>query len=74
MANPRLPEFDENSPLRPSRFGHIVLRTSRFKEMAPWYKTVLNAEPLFELPVGTFLTFDALPFWCSGLNILRLTS
>ena len=58
MANPRLPEFDEHSPLRPARFGHIVLRTSRFNEMAPWYKTVLNAEPLFEIPVGTFLTFD----------------
>jgi catechol 2,3-dioxygenase-like lactoylglutathione lyase family enzyme len=58
MANPRLPEFDGNSPLRPARFGHIVLRTSRYKEMAPWYKTVLNAEPLFEAPVASFLTFD----------------
>ena len=58
MANPRLPEFDENSPLRPARFSHIVLKTSRFKEMAHWYKTVLNAEPLFEIPLGAFLTFD----------------
>jgi catechol 2,3-dioxygenase-like lactoylglutathione lyase family enzyme len=57
MDNPRLPEFDENSPLRPARFGHIVLRTARFQEMAPWYKTVLNAEPLFETPFATFLTF-----------------
>ena len=29
MENPRLPEFDENSPLRPSRFGHLVLRVDR---------------------------------------------
>ncbi len=58
VANPRLPEFDENSPLRPARFGHIVLRTKRFKQMAPWYKTVLNAEALFEIPHGAFLTFD----------------
>jgi len=58
MDNPRLPEFDASSPLRPSRFGHIVLRTTRFQEMAAWYKTVLNAEPLFELPIATFLTFD----------------
>lgn len=58
MDNPRLPEFDENSPLRPSRFGHLVLRTGRFQEMAPWYKTFLNAEPLFETPFATFLTFD----------------
>ena len=26
--------------------------------MAPWYKTVLNAQPLFETPFLTFLTFD----------------
>jgi catechol 2,3-dioxygenase-like lactoylglutathione lyase family enzyme len=58
MANPRLPEFDENSPLRPSRFGHIVLRTRRFQEMSRWYRTVLNAEALFELPFGAFLTYD----------------
>ena len=58
MDNPRLPEFDADSPLRPSRFGHIVLRTAQFPEMAHWYKTVLNAEPLFETPFATFLTFD----------------
>ncbi len=58
MPNPRLPEFDETSPLRPARFGHIVLKTSRFKEMLPWYKTVLNAEALFELPLVAFLTYD----------------
>jgi len=58
MENPRLPEFDESSPLRPARFGHIVLRTARFAEMAPWYKTLLNAEPLFETPFASFLTYD----------------
>ena len=58
MDNPRLPEFDERSPLRPARFGHIVLRTPRYAEMAPWYKTVLNAEALFETPFASFLTYD----------------
>lgn len=58
VQHPRLPEFDEHSPLRPSRFGHIVLRTRRFKEMAHWYKHVLNAEALFEIPNGAFLTYD----------------
>ncbi len=33
MENPRLPEFDERSPLRPARFGHLVLRSGRFDEM-----------------------------------------
>ena len=59
MSNPKLPEFDENSPLRPARFGHIVLQTGRFEEMDKWYRAVLNAEPLFEVPgMGSFLTFD----------------
>ena len=59
VENPRLPEFDENSPIRPARFGHIVLQTSRFEEMANWYKSVLNAEPMFEIEGrGSFLTFD----------------
>ena len=39
VANPRLPEFDENSPLRPARFSHIVLRTAQYPEMVDWYKT-----------------------------------
>lgn len=58
MANPKLPEFDENSPLRPARFGHIVLKSNHFDEMAKWYKGVLNAEALFELPGLCFLTYD----------------
>ncbi len=58
MDNPRLPEFDENSPLRPARFGHLVLRTPQFDKMAPWYKTFLNAEPLFDTPFASFLTND----------------
>jgi len=58
MPNPRLPEFDENSPLRPARFGHIVVRALHYEQMVPWYKTVLNAEPLFEVPIASFLTYD----------------
>jgi len=59
MANPVLPEFDESSPLRPARFGHIVLRSNRYEEMTRWYKTVLNAQAMFEVPgVATFLTYD----------------
>ncbi len=58
MANPVLPEFDESSPLRPARFGHIVLRSNHFEDMKRWYKTVLNAQPIFEAPGATFLTYD----------------
>lgn len=58
MVNPKLPEFDESSPLRPARFGHIVLRTNRFDEITRWYKTVLNAQPIFEIQGACFLTYD----------------
>jgi catechol-2,3-dioxygenase len=56
--NPRLPVFDEHSPLRPARFGHIVLKSSRYSEMTAWYKKFLNAEAMFEGPLGAFLTYD----------------
>jgi catechol-2,3-dioxygenase len=58
MATHSLPEFDESSPLRPARFGHIVLKTARYDEMNRWYKTVLNAQSMFEGPIGSFLTYD----------------
>ena len=58
VDNPQLVEWEADAPIRPSRFGHIVLRTKRFQEMARWYKTVLSARSLFEIPRGAFLTFD----------------
>ncbi len=58
VANPKLPEFDASSPLRPARFSHIVLRSARYREMVDWYKTFLNAEPLFENDRVCFLTYD----------------
>jgi 2,4-dichlorophenol 6-monooxygenase len=58
MTQHALPEFDTSSPLRPARFGHIVVKSSRFTEMNRWYKTLLNAEPMYEGEIGSFLTYD----------------
>ncbi len=58
VENPRLPEFGEDAPLRPARFSHIVLRSARYTEMVDWYKTFLNARPLFENGRVCFLTYD----------------
>lgn len=58
MTQHALPEFDETSPLRPARFGHIVVKTARFADMNQWYKTLLNAQPMFEGDIGSFLTYD----------------
>ena len=58
MQVPGLPETEPAS-VRPSRFSHIVLQTSNFEPMANWYKNVLRAKPILEIPgMGSFLTYD----------------
>ena len=42
----------------PSKFAHAVLRTNKFKEMVQWYKTVLEAEVVFENQMLAFMTYD----------------
>jgi len=43
---------------RPSKLGHVVLRTSRFQETRDWYLTVLSAEVAFENDDVAFLRYD----------------
>ena len=45
-------------PIRPAKLSHAVLRTSRLKQMIEWYKTVLNAEVMFENDFIAFMTYD----------------
>ncbi|MEY2927350.1 MAG: hypothetical protein RL367_1827 [Pseudomonadota bacterium] len=42
----------------PTRLAHLVLRTSRIKEMLAWYKLVLNATVAFENDEIAFLAYD----------------
>ena len=42
----------------PARLAHVVLRTTRFKEMVAWYKQVLNAHAAFESEHIAFLAYD----------------
>jgi len=42
----------------PIRLAHFVLRTSRFREVIDWYKTVLGAEAAFENEILAFLSYD----------------
>ena len=42
----------------PSKFAHAVLRTNKFKEMVQWYKTVLQADIVFENQMLAFMTYD----------------
>lgn len=48
----------ERGKIAPAKFAHIVFQTSRYDKMVPWYKTVLEAETMFEGPAGIFLTYD----------------
>ena len=57
MNTARVPEPHPPS-MRPSRFSHLVIMTSRWEEMVAWYKTVLLAKPMFENQIVSFLTYD----------------
>ncbi len=48
----------DDSTMRPARFSHAVLRTTRLKEMIEWYKTVLGAEVMYQSDLIAFLTYD----------------
>ena len=42
----------------PAKLSHAVLRTTRLKEMIDWYKTVLNAQVLYQNDMMAFMTYD----------------
>ena len=44
--------------IAPAKLSHAVLRTTRLKEMVQWYKTVLNAEVLYQNDFLVFMTYD----------------
>lgn len=46
------------SPIRPTKFAHIVYRTRRFAQMLQWYETVFGAKVQYQNPGLAFLTFD----------------
>ncbi len=48
----------ERGKIAPAKFAHVVLRTSRYAKMVDWYKSVLEAEPMFANDMATFLTYD----------------
>lgn len=42
----------------PRKLAHVVFRTSRYKEVIDWHKTVLNAQVAFSNDFLTFLSYD----------------
>lgn len=56
----------------PFKLAHFVLRTSRYKQMVDWYKTVLQARPSFENDLLSFLSYDEEHHRVGILNVPNL--
>ena len=49
---------DHSGIVSPARLAHVVMRTSRIKEMIAWYRLALNASIAFENDEIAFLAYD----------------
>jgi catechol 2,3-dioxygenase-like lactoylglutathione lyase family enzyme len=52
------PASQKTGIVSPTRLAHLVLRTSRIKDLLAWYKLVLNAEVAFENDEIAFIAYD----------------
>lgn len=43
---------------KPVKFAHVVYQTRRFDEMVEWYRTVFEAEVVYQDPAFAFMTYD----------------
>ena len=48
----------ERGKIAPAKFAHCVIRTQQFQTLVSWYKTVLEAQVVFENPFACFMTYD----------------
>jgi catechol-2,3-dioxygenase len=46
------------SPIRPTKFAHVLYRTRRFEQMLSWYATMFDAKVQYQNPALAFLTYD----------------
>jgi catechol 2,3-dioxygenase-like lactoylglutathione lyase family enzyme len=54
-----LPRVERDpASVSPAKLAHVVFRTSRYRELIAWYKTILNAQIAFSNEVLTFLSYD----------------
>jgi len=58
MAAQPIKADGEMKGIAPAKFAHAVLRTTRFKEMVDWYRTVLCAKIVYENRFLAFMTYD----------------
>ena len=67
------PAFGPSTMVSPSRFAHVVLRTSRFEEMIDWYTFVLNGTLAYKDTGIAFLAYDDEHHRVAFINIPGLT-
>ncbi len=48
----------ENEVRIPTKLAHFVVRTKHYDETVRWYELVLGAQPMFQNPFLTFMTYD----------------
>ena len=59
MATALAPQQESGKTIKsPIKLAHVVLRTSRFKQMIDWYTKVLNAQLAFANDSIAFLAYD----------------
>jgi len=60
-VTPRFPRTAaDRGKIAPARFAHCVVRTTteHYAELVDWYRTLLEAEPVFENSFLCFMTYD----------------
>lgn len=58
MSNVNGTERGASRRISPKQMAHMVIRTRRFPQVTKWYRTVLQADVVFENERVSFLTFD----------------
>ena len=51
-------QLDDTQVVRPTHFGHAVLRTRNLDEAIAWYETVVGMRVVHRNPFIAFLTYD----------------
>jgi len=58
MSNSTDAEENRRRRITPKQMAHMVIKTPRFEEVVAWYKTLFQADTVFENERVIFLTFD----------------
>src|SRR5262249_10984143 len=58
MKPTSIADLARGAPVRPNKFGHIVLRTANMPRLRDWYVRLLNARISYQNELVSFLAYD----------------